>query len=55
MLGAFNNAWRSAQDLVEPAPGTLADAGGGQGHENMQPWLALNFCIALQGLFPSRH
>ena len=28
---------------------------GGQGHDNMQPWLALNFCIALQGLFPSRN
>jgi microcystin-dependent protein len=28
--------------------------GGGQPHENMQPFLALNFVIALQGLFPSR-
>ena len=34
--------------------GTLANAGGGQPHDNMQPFLALNFCIALQGLFPSR-
>ena len=33
----------------------IASAGGGQGHENMQPCLALNFCIALQGLFPSRN
>ena len=33
----------------------IANAGGGQGHENMQPYLALNFCIALQGLFPSRN
>ncbi len=33
----------------------VADAGGGQGHENMQPWLALNYIIALQGLFPSRN
>ncbi len=33
----------------------IAPAGGGQGHENMQPCLALNFCIALQGLFPSRN
>jgi microcystin-dependent protein len=29
--------------------------GGGQSHDNMQPFLALNFCIALQGLFPSRN
>ncbi len=28
---------------------------GGQGHDNMQPYIALNFCIALQGLFPSRN
>lgn len=34
---------------------TVANAGGGQAHENMQPWLAVHFCIALQGLFPSRN
>ena len=28
--------------------------GGGQAHDNMQPYLVLNFCIALTGLFPSR-
>ena len=33
----------------------IASAGGNQAHENMQPWLALNFIIALQGLFPSRN
>jgi microcystin-dependent protein len=35
--------------------GTVATAGGGAAHENMQPFLALNFCIALQGTFPSRN
>jgi len=34
---------------------TVTDTGGGQGHDNMQPWLAVNFCIALQGIFPSRN
>ncbi|HKJ79893.1 MAG TPA: tail fiber protein [Prolixibacteraceae bacterium] len=29
--------------------------GGGQAHNNMQPTLVLNYCIALQGLFPSRN
>jgi microcystin-dependent protein len=29
--------------------------GSGQGHANMQPYLALNFCIALQGVYPSRN
>ncbi len=28
---------------------------GGQPHDNMQPFLALNYCIALRGLFPSRN
>ena len=28
---------------------------GGQAHENMQPYLAINFCIAIRGLFPSRN
>ena len=32
----------------------LALAGGGLPHNNMQPYLALNFCIALQGIFPQR-
>ena len=40
--------------LVTLAAGTVANVGGGQAHENMQPYLALSFCIALQGLFPSR-
>lgn len=35
--------------------GAVLNTGGGQAHENMQPYLALNFCIALQGLFPSRN
>lgn len=33
---------------------TLAPAGGDQPHNNMQPYLTLNFCIALQGVFPQR-
>jgi microcystin-dependent protein len=33
----------------------VVNVGGGQAHDNMQPYLALNFCIALQGLFPSRN
>ena len=34
---------------------TDGGTGGGQGHENMQPYLVINWCIALQGLFPSRN
>ncbi|WP_029041125.1 phage tail protein [Cucumibacter marinus] len=35
--------------------GTVTNAGGGQAHNNMQPYLTVSFCIALQGLFPSRN
>ncbi len=34
-------------------PGSVANVGGSQAHLNMQPFLTLSFCIALQGIFPS--
>jgi microcystin-dependent protein len=34
-------------------PGSVLNVGGSQAHLNMQPFLALTFCIALQGIFPS--
>ena len=34
---------------------TLANTGGSQAHQNMQPFLCLNFSIALQGIFPSQN
>jgi microcystin-dependent protein len=36
------------------SPGTVGVAGAGQPHNNMMPYLTLNFCIALQGIFPPR-
>ena len=37
------------------APGTIGtSAGGSVPHQNMQPFLTLNFCIALAGIYPSR-
>lgn len=36
-------------------PPTLGNTGGSQPHNNMAPYLVLNFCIALQGIFPSRN
>ena len=36
-------------------PQAIQSNGGGQPHDNMQPFLTLNFCIALQGIFPSRN
>jgi microcystin-dependent protein len=36
-------------------PATVGSAGQGQPHSNLQPYTALNFCIALSGVFPSRN
>jgi microcystin-dependent protein len=40
-------------NLTSLQPGTVGNAGGSQAHNNMQPYLTINFCIALQGIFPS--
>lgn len=40
--------------LTQLSPNTLTPAGGDQPHNNMMPYLTLNFCIALQGVFPPR-
>ena len=36
-------------------PARVANVGGSQAHLNMQPFLTLSFCIALQGIFPSQN
>lgn len=41
--------------LVSMAADAITNVGGGLPHENRQPYLALNFCIALQGIFPSQN
>ena len=43
----------TAANLQAMAPNALANVGGSQAHLNMQPFLTLSFCIALQGIFPS--
>lgn len=49
---ARGNFYASSLNAAPMAP--LANTGGGQAHNNLQPYLALNFCIALTGLYPSR-
>lgn len=54
---------RSTTDIYVAKPdgstvmdaGMLGDAGGSEPHPNIQPYLVLNFCIALQGIFPARN
>ncbi len=36
-------------------PNTLSSVGSGLAHQNMQPYLGINFCIAVQGIYPSRN
>ena len=47
------NLYASATNLKPMAPNAVSNVGGSQAHLNMQPFLALNFSIALQGIFPS--
>jgi microcystin-dependent protein len=57
-LGISNpgNAYSSvATPAVALANEALQPQGGGQLHNNMQPYLTVNFCIALQGIFPARN
>jgi microcystin-dependent protein len=53
VLGGGNNVYHSPANLVAMNTGTVTNVGGSQAHLNMQPFLTLNFCIALQGIFPS--
>ncbi|QOY92477.1 phage tail protein [Massilia sp. UMI-21] len=54
------NAWAAlaseyaATTDVQMAPQALGTAGGSQPHNNMQPYLAINLCIAISGIFPPR-
>ena len=55
LLAAANNLYSAASNLTTLTPGTVASVGGSQAHLNMQPFLTLMFCIALQGIFPSQN
>jgi microcystin-dependent protein len=48
------NVYASPPANLQIIDGPAASAGGSQPHENRQPFLTLNFVIALQGIFPSR-
>jgi microcystin-dependent protein len=52
-LGTVANAYNPPANLVALSPDSVTSVGGSQAHPNMQPFLTLSFCIALQGIFPS--
>ncbi len=51
----FGNFYAAAGTLAMFAPQAVGITGGSQPHNNMQPYLALTFIIALQGVFPPRN
>ena len=55
ILAAIANAYADPTDLTTLNPATVTNVGGSQAHENRQPYLVLSWCIALQGIFPSRN
>lgn len=46
--------WSTSAPNAVMNPQSVSNVGGSQPHTNMQPFLVLNFCIALQGIFPSQ-
>lgn len=52
-LGGGNNVYHTPSNLTSLTAATITNVGGSQAHQNMQPFLVLSFCIALQGIFPS--
>jgi microcystin-dependent protein len=55
VLAAANNLYAAPTNLTTLGPSMLAPTGGSQPHENKQPYIAVTFCISLQGIFPSQN
>jgi microcystin-dependent protein len=54
-FGTALNTYTFPANLTPLDPSTVTSVGGSQPHNNMMPYLTLNFIIALQGIFPSRN
>ena len=52
---ATGGGYAAAGDGSTMNPAMVNSSGGSQPHENIQPYLVLNFCIAVAGIFPSRN
>ncbi len=55
LMATSNNLYTGFTSLTTLSPSTVGNIGGSQPHNNMQPYLVINFCIALQGAFPSQN
>jgi microcystin-dependent protein len=54
-LAQVANMYGPASSLTPVIAGTIGNAGGSQPHDNSQPYLTVAFCIALQGVYPTRN
>jgi microcystin-dependent protein len=54
-IAAFNAGYGGMTNTTTLSPGEIKNYGGSQPHENKQPYLVLNFVVALSGIFPSRN
>jgi microcystin-dependent protein len=52
---ALSQLYGPPGNLIAMSPQAIGNTGGSQAHLNMQPFLTLSFCIALQGIFPSQN
>ena len=55
VAGGGASLFTAASSLVALNGASLGNAGGSQPHENRQPYLVMNWCIALSGIFPSQN
>lgn len=55
VAGQGASIFAPASSLTPMNAATLTAVGGSQAHENRQPFLVMNWCIALSGIFPSRN
>ena len=55
VVAQSSQLYGSATQLTTLDPSSNVSVGGSQPHLNMQPFLTLSFCIALQGVFPARN
>jgi microcystin-dependent protein len=55
VLAQASNVYHTADNLTTLNPASVSSVGGSQPHNNMMPYLVLNFIIALQGIFPSQN
>jgi microcystin-dependent protein len=55
VLCQASNVYHTADNLTAINPASVTSIGGSQPHNNMMPYLVLNFIIALQGIFPAQN